>query len=172
MSSKEISKNLLSYELSLRDETKRMLAATSSGDTEPSPGTSIRNDAPSVAPSGPAQSKDIRHLQEKEGLPRFVQSGRGEFARHFGLNANHRPPSVRRRRSIGLGQISQTSSPAISPIIQISGITPPTPGSAVSPEGFPSTPLADQESRGGSPDSAATSRAQRPAWMRTRSGGV
>lgn len=165
MVSAEVSDNLLSYGLSLRDKTRRLMVATSSGETDPSPGTSIRDNGSSVVISKPAQSTDTQHPQEALQEQENTKS-------HQGLGPECLPLKLRRTKSIGLSEAARAAGVATAPVIQISNLTPPTPGSAVSPKGFPSTPFSDHELRRGSPDLSGSTRAQRPAWMRTRSGGV
>lgn len=172
--SAEMRDNLLSYEISLRDKTRKMLAVASSDTTDPSPGTSIVESAPILTVSASPQATEPRTLsrssQWRDQNEALIRTDKDDSFTNTTLAPEEISHKVRRRRSIGLGEAARAASAAASRAIQMSSFTPPTPGSAVSPKGFPSTPFSEHEPRRGSPIPARL--AQRPAWMRTRSGGV
>ncbi|KAK5081548.1 hypothetical protein LTR05_007679 [Lithohypha guttulata] len=155
--------SLWSYEFSKSDKIKRHLAASSSDDSNRSPGSSIKPSRPSLLPSRPAFPTRSTHEQMSRNKIR-VQATEARSDKQSLLTKVATPSipcKIRSTEDLHRPRTTDT---------QVATRTPDTSASEVPPSGRPTPPPSD--SSRGACSTPNRSRTPRPGWTRTRSGGV
>ena len=152
-----------SFDFSKSEQARRVQAASSSGDSHPSPGTSVKAVSPPQRPPRPPTTQRVVSDQRLKERIRIQAIGEGG---HRAIVSSARSPlsHSRKTRSSGTEQQEQLSEG------QNSSSLPPTPLSEHPPQSLCES--TGSESTPGHASVSSTRRATRPGWSRTRSGGV